>query len=1190
MHQPSACLSAASSPGGGEDSSDQQAASQQAITDEAATEGHMNIDDLNRYMEELQAEHHPSTLQIRPSDDECDSQTLQEISRELEDAASRMKYDAGPTPQQHAGPKPQQHARSEQKSNVHAPLLEQMQRQLKALQTKQAELQQRYLDCSVEARKTGYLAAEISDIEQERSLREEMRKHEQKARGLSHILGTATAPAPITSITSQAKLKAALALNARDTSLHSLLQAAEELRSLDGMIHVLRTSAQQETVSHRGIHPVRNPDCEGEAPWDDEEPEDDFNPEYLNMIWEGEEPQDWAPEKAEPFFLTKSEGGVAYQSTAMELRLGATKEQIDKMAQAIVDSGAAWSAIDSKVLARLCPEAKIVPPDREFKDASNRRMRVKGSTKLWFQIGDLKLLTTVFVFEGLGAEFLLGVNSIRQHGLTISSRRQIIFSEADEATAGSQEPIRFERHQAPPDAHAVHTTQEDVVSDTDCACSAVKRSFDEALESTGNQDWQITCDKTECRLELIGPTGQLTEHRCFAIQPVGVTSSQKQGEPLPPSDDTWVALRALRNYVVKAGRKGQEIRLEYDRNFTGSVKLLEVASASEFISSTGLQTIRTQYHSSMNLHANTLVTNHSVMDVPVKKGTLVAWARPAEELAAAATGSSSIHLQQEVKPGTPLKLRVVAERRADGSTWRCIGDAPPGQEIEFADGPQRVEHGRRLQHADLAAALEAAASDSSDDLVRLPKDAPRTAAPLLMSHFIRATNGKYYSPAEELKFEDGGRPTTVEHLHALGFTLEKAIDPDSIPDKYGNYAPLSEAKKKLLYDVALRWSHVWSRDARTPELSRLVVLEIPTGDAAAIAQRPYPLPYQYLDAVRKEVQKLLDGGLIEPCISNWASPVLVRLKKDSKPDDIRLKLIIDFRRLNEVTVPDSAGLGDQEEILDGFGGDHRFCGICDAAGGFYQYLVHPLDRHKTAFCLPTSMGGTSFQWRVAPYGLTRNPAGYSRGMMYALKGLDSCTLAPDSEGRVSHGGSKSWIDDISLHADSLEGFADLFERILMRVAFAGMSLKATKCYLLHQKLEVLGFHVTPDGLIMQEDKLKDLEKRDHEGNLLAPRSEKEIRTFLGAIQFYRRFIPRLGLLAAPMNAMLKKMPPSDPRTQRGSPEHAKAWNEVKQSFEAILAFLRSDAVVAAPDLSDPLAEYVMCTDACDVAAGGVLLQ
>jgi hypothetical protein len=49
----------------------------------------------------------------------------------------------------------------------------------------------------------------------------------------------------------------------------------------------------------------------------------------------------------------------------------------------------------------------------------------------------------------------------------------------------------------------------------------------------------------------------------------------------------------------------------------------------------------------------------------------------------------------------------------------------------------------------------------------------------------------------------------------------------------------------------------------------------------------------------------------------------VRLKKDSTPEDIRLKLIIDYRRLNEVTVPDCAGIGDQDEILDGFGGRAR---------------------------------------------------------------------------------------------------------------------------------------------------------------------------------------------------------------------------------------------------------------------------
>ena len=429
---------------------------------------------------------------------------------------------------------------------------------------------------------------------------------------------------------------------------------------------------------------------------------------------------------------------------------------------------------------------------------------------------------------------------------------------------------------------------------------------------------------------------------------------------------------------------------------------------------------------------------------------------------------------------------------------------------------------------------------------------------------------------QNLPFEEGGPPTTAEHLKELGLDLSTSIDPNR-PKKDGGYELLTEAQRNQLIQPALRWWWVWSRDARVPEVSRLVVIDIPTGDAIPVAQKPYPIPYQYRDAVIDELRKLLHGGLIEPTISQWASPLLVRLKKDSTPDKIRLKCIIDYRRLNQVTLADAAGLGDMEEILDGFGGKQRYGGICDAAGGFYQFTIKPEDRSKTAFVLPTSMGGTSFQWRVAPYGLTRNPAGYSRGMMFALQGLHTVSLAPMGN---STGGCSSWIDDISMHADSFDGFVDLFERVLMRMASASMQLKASKCLLLQEKLEVLGFFITPDGIVMQETKLKDLNKFDENGNRVAPASVEEIRTFLGAVQFYRRFVPRISLLAAPMIEMLRKSP--DPKKA--------TWDGVRQSFDAILTFLQSDAIISAPDLSDPLAEYVICTDACDIAAGGVLLQ
>ena len=98
--------------------------------------------------------------------------------------------------------------------------------------------------------------------------------------------------------------------------------------------------------------------------------------------------------------------------------------------------------------------------------------------------------------------------------------------------------------------------------------------------------------------------------------------------------------------------------------------------------------------------------------------------------------------------------------------------------------------------------------------------------------------------------------------------------------------------------------------SRAPETSRLVAIDIPTGDAAPVAQKSYPIPYAYKEEVLKELCKLLESRLIEPSISAWARPILVRLKKDSKPDDVKLKIICDFKKLNQVTLPDSASLGD----------------------------------------------------------------------------------------------------------------------------------------------------------------------------------------------------------------------------------------------------------------------------------------
>ena len=436
--------------------------------------------------------------------------------------------------------------------------------------------------------------------------------------------------------------------------------------------------------------------------------------------------------------------------------------------------------------------------------------------------------------------------------------------------------------------------------------------------------------------------------------------------------------------------------------------------------------------------------------------------------------------------------------------------------------------------------------------------------------------------------EDALRPLDaggIEDLNKLGLSFAKAIDPEQrLAD--GSYVPLSEDKKLFLYKIALRWHQVWSRDAKIPKISYLVVIDIPTGDKAPIAQKAYGIPAKLQKPAMDEINKLLKAGLIEPSMSPWASPALVRTKKDSTPEDPKIKFAIDYRRVNACTDLDAGGLGNQADILYGVGGRFKYIGLCDAAGGFYQYMLSPETRHKSAFILPTSMGGTLFQWRVAPYGLTRNPAGYSRGMQWVLKGMHR----RDDLAKDSSGGATSWLDDICMKADSFEGFCDLFERVLERLAAAGMTLKGAKCELLHPAMDLLGYVATPHGMMLQKPKLDAILKDG------VPSNPDEARKFLGSVAFLRRMIPRVSLLSAPMTDSIKKFEArhKSPKKRKLQPDGQvflpDEQEDVNQSFRAIVDHLDESAVMSTPDFDDPLAHFVICTDASDFAVGGVLMQ
>ena len=136
-----------------------------------------------------------------------------------------------------------------------------------------------------------------------------------------------------------------------------------------------------------------------------------------------------------------------------------------------------------------------------------------------------------------------------------------------------------------------------------------------------------------------------------------------------------------------------------------------------------------------------------------------------------------------------------------------------------------------------------------------------------------------------------------------------------------------------------------------------------------IAAKTYRYPEVHKNEVKCQISKMLKQGIIRPSVSPWSAPLWIVPKKPGASGEKKWRVVIDYRKLNNVTVGDSYPLPNISEILDQLSHAKYFTTL-DWESGFHQIQINPNDSQKTAFSTPTG----HYEFVRMPFGLKNAPA------------------------------------------------------------------------------------------------------------------------------------------------------------------------------------------------------------------------
>ncbi|XP_063915487.1 uncharacterized protein K02A2.6-like [Zophobas morio] len=307
--------------------------------------------------------------------------------------------------------------------------------------------------------------------------------------------------------------------------------------------------------------------------------------------------------------------------------------------------------------------------------------------------------------------------------------------------------------------------------------------------------------------------------------------------------------------------------------------------------------------------------------------------------------------------------------------------------------------------------------------------------------------------------------------------------------------------------------------------------------------KPRPLPFAIKDKVELELERLVKLGILQPVnFSHWGTPIVPIIKKDGT-----VRICADYKITANLAVEaDLFPLPRIEEIFAKLKGE-TFTKL-DLSRAYQQIGLDEQSREITTISTHKGL----FQYTRLPCGLACAPSKFQRIMETILQGFD---------------GVCCFLDDILITGKNFSQHVERVHAVLTRLQHCGLTIEFSKCAFFQDRVTYLGYVIDKTGLHPCEDKVRDVK------NTPRPQNVKQVKAFLGLVNYYNKFIPNNASLLHPLYELLKK-------------DSQFVWSEhCERAFVQVKEILTSDRVLAHYDATLPI---VLTTDASEHGVAAII--